>query len=420
MAGAPAAAPSAWRNPGCRAHFATYLLAMMADNIEHVISYWVAFQKFNSPALGGFAVVSHWLPFLLFSVAAGGLAERFDPRRLIQLGMLLFMAVSIAWGLLFWTDSLQLWQAMVLLVLHGLAGVLWQTSSQLLLHDIARPGELPGAIRLNAIARNLGFLAGPALGAGLMLWLGPTAGILANALLYAPLLWWLWRAPYGPRMAGRSVAPPRPIRGLADIVQTGREVAANPLILPMVLLAGAVSFLVGNSYHAQMPGYAQDLGHGHADLTYSALLAADAVGALLAGLLLGRITLFAPAPRTALALAAAWALVLAAFALNTGYIGALLLLFCAGFLELSFGTMAQTLVQLNAPAASRGRVIGLFNMAALGLRSFSGITVGVAGSVLGIHLSLGLSAGLVVLVCALLWLRLGVSPPIPPIPPKAS
>ena len=41
---------------------------MMADNIEHVISYWVAFEKFQSPTLGGFAVISHWLPFLLFSV----------------------------------------------------------------------------------------------------------------------------------------------------------------------------------------------------------------------------------------------------------------------------------------------------------------------------------------------------------------
>ena len=48
---------------------------MMADNIEHVISYWMLFQKFHSPALGGFAVVSHWLPFLLFSVPVGALAE---------------------------------------------------------------------------------------------------------------------------------------------------------------------------------------------------------------------------------------------------------------------------------------------------------------------------------------------------------
>ena len=39
-------------------------LAMMADSIEHVISYWILFREAQSPALGGFAVVSHWLPFL--------------------------------------------------------------------------------------------------------------------------------------------------------------------------------------------------------------------------------------------------------------------------------------------------------------------------------------------------------------------
>src|SRR5687768_18287015 len=48
--------------------FVTTMLAMMADNIEHVISYWVLFQKFQSPVLAGFAVISHWTPFLLLSV----------------------------------------------------------------------------------------------------------------------------------------------------------------------------------------------------------------------------------------------------------------------------------------------------------------------------------------------------------------
>ena len=49
---------AALRHSGYRAQFATYFLAMMADNIEHVISYWVMFQKFHSPALAGFAARS--------------------------------------------------------------------------------------------------------------------------------------------------------------------------------------------------------------------------------------------------------------------------------------------------------------------------------------------------------------------------
>src|SRR6202000_1656205 len=113
---------AAMRHPGFRAQFTTFVFAMMADNIEHVISYWVVFQKFHSPALGGFAVVSHWLPFLMFSVASGALAERFDPRRVIQCGMALFIIASLAWAYFFLPDSLQMWQGNACPVSHGCAG----------------------------------------------------------------------------------------------------------------------------------------------------------------------------------------------------------------------------------------------------------------------------------------------------------
>src|SRR5690349_8242398 len=102
---------AAMRHPGFRAQFVTFVLAMMADNIEHVISYWVVFQKFHSPALGGFAVLSHWLPFLFLSVYSGALADRFDPRRLIQIGMACFMTASLAWAYFFATDTLEIWHA---------------------------------------------------------------------------------------------------------------------------------------------------------------------------------------------------------------------------------------------------------------------------------------------------------------------
>ena len=117
---------AALRHGSFRAYFAASAAAMMADNVEHVISYWVMFQKFHSPALAGFAVLSHWLPFLLFSVYFGALADRYDCRRIIQFAMLLFMGVSLAWGVLFLTDTIELWHAAVLLTVHGMAGVIWE------------------------------------------------------------------------------------------------------------------------------------------------------------------------------------------------------------------------------------------------------------------------------------------------------
>src|SRR5579864_505912 len=258
---------AAMRHSGFRAQFTTYVLAMMADNIEHVISYWVVFQKFHSPALGGFAVVSHWLPFLLFSVVSGALAERFDPRRVIECGMALFIIASLSWGYFFFTDSLQMWQAMAI-------------------HDIVGPTELESAVRLNAMARYLAVLAGPAVGAAILLAFGPAYGIMLNTVFYLPLVLWLIGAPYGPRFRKAAATPRRAVRGFNDIMSTIRDIRGHPTIVSMVLLAGAASFMVGNAYSSQMPNFAADLRHGDPGLAYSMLLAADAAGGLMAGLIL--------------------------------------------------------------------------------------------------------------------------------------
>jgi hypothetical protein len=282
--------------------------------------------------------------------------------------------------------------AMVLLVLHGCAGVLWSTSNQMLLYSIAGPEYLQSAVRLNATFRYLGMLVGPAVGSGIMNWLGPSGGIFLNTLFYLPLVAWMIAAPYGSRFLGAVTAPKRAVRGLSDILHTAQEVRGLPIVLVMTLLAGCASFFVGNSYQAQMPGFAHDLGQAKADVTYSILLSADAAGALLAGFVLERRSGFLKTqPSTALKLAAGWGLALAVFAVVHSYPLAIVCLFTAGFFELSFSSMAQALVQLNAPNESRGRVLGLYGMAALGLRTFSGLTVGLVGSITSIHVSLACS-----------------------------
>jgi len=391
-AAAPHQSFAALRHPGYRVYFIGSALAMMADSIEHVISYWIIFQKFHSPALGGFAMLSHWLPFLFFSVYSGALGDRFDPRRIIQLGMLCFMAASIGWGLLFLTGTLEMWHAMALLVLHGFAGVLWHPSAQLFIHDIVGTANLQSAVRLGATSRYLGLLFGPAVGGAFLLAFGPAYGLLANALIYLPLTIWLWKAPYGPRFRKGEPGLARPVKGYGDIVTTIREVARNRTIVSMTLLAGFASLFVGNGYQPQMPEFAEDLGHGDPDMSYSMLLAADAAGALFAGVLLESRGLLQARPRTACVLAMLWCCAIAGFAAATSYPLALAILFAVGFLELSFNAMGQTLVQMRAPAPIRGRVIGLYLLSSHGMRAFSGVTIGVVGGLIGIHWSLALSA----------------------------
>jgi MFS family permease len=89
--------------------------------------------------------------------------------------------------------------------------------------------------------------------------------------------------------------------------------------------------------------------------------------------------------------------------MSSTYPIAVALLLVAGFVELTFNSMAQTLVQLNAPSQIRGRVIGVFMMAALGGRTFSGLTVGVLGALIGVHYSIALSAAVLLVLIVLLF-----------------
>src|SRR5258708_18807373 len=135
---------------------------MRGHNTDNVIGFGVFSRNSKPPARGVSAVFPPWLPSLAFWVAAGALADRFDPRRIIQCGMALFIIASLGWGYFFITDTLEMWHAMVLLVIHGCAGVLWQSPSQVLLYDIVGPADLSSAVRPNATARYLGPLVGPA------------------------------------------------------------------------------------------------------------------------------------------------------------------------------------------------------------------------------------------------------------------
>jgi MFS family permease len=388
----------ALRHRDYRRYFLLALVGMTAESVEHVVSYWVIFQSFHSPTLGGFAVISHWVPYLVFSVYAGALADRFDCRKLIQIAQALLMLGSLAWGLLFLTGTLRVWHASALLVVHGMAGVIASPPIQLIVHDIVGAEHLQSAIRLNAISRYFAMLVGPAVGGGLMWALGPGPALLANVLLYVPLSLFLLRFPYtGHRSAGGA---PRPTArfSLGETRAVLSEVRSEPRIIRMIALAGATSFFVGSAFQAQMPEFAHHHGSEDADVWYSVLFGANAAGAVIGALLLESVAALQGGARGAILCAAIWGAVMAIFPLVHGYGAAVALLVLAGIFNIAFTSMAQALVQILAPPRLRGRVVGLFNTSMLGLRAGSGVTVGVAGAVIGVEWSLALSAAAVVLV----------------------
>lgn len=407
---APRAVFAAMRHPSFRLFTLAGMLWMMADNIEHVISYWVLNEAFHSPTLMGYAVVSHWAPFLLLGVYTGSWADRFDCRKLCIISMVMFMAASVIWGYLFLTDTLQVWHAVIILTLHGLAGSIFMPASQLVIQDIVGNKDLASAVRITATSRTVGILLGPAVGGLLLLAFKPGLGIIVNALIYLPLVVWALREPYTGHTHDEAGTPKPPRMGIGAALRVVKEVSSNRTVLAMMAVAGLSSLLVGNAYQAQMPQFATSFLTSNAKVAYTALLTANAAGAVFGGLLLETLPGFDPNPKKATIIAAGWALCIMVFAVARYYPLALGALFMAGILQIGFTSMATTVVQLEAPVAKRGQVMGVFSMSMNGLRVGSGISVGVLGALVGIRWSLGLSAVILMLVMGALLLLVRNAP----------
>lgn len=374
---------------------------MMADTIEHVLAYWVLWQTFHSPWLVGFQIVSHWLPFLLFSVYAGALAERFDCRRIIQCAQGLFVVVSVVWGVLFLTGTLELWHACVLLVLHGVAGSLWGPAEQLMLYDFAEPGRLIGVVRMNATFQSLAFIAAPILGSALLLAVGPGLGMLINAFFYLPLTVFLMRTRVTGHTRARTDASRTDASGggvtLISAVRVLATVRRNRVLLGMILLAGLSAITIGAVLQNAMPEFADRLGAATSDLTYGGLLVAFGLGGVIGGVLLEATRIVPATWPVAVRSAIVLGLGVIIFAASGVTAVALLALLVAGVAKLTSTSTEMSLVQLNAPPAHRGRVIGAYNMFSFGMMTFSGLSVAVLGSAFGIAGSLLVSGSVLAL-----------------------
>lgn len=370
------------RRSGSRWYILGAALSMMADSVEHVLTYWVLWETFHSPLLVGFQIISHWLPYLLFSVHAGALAERFDCRRIIQFAQVLFMLVSLTWGILFLTGTLQLWEACVLLVVHGLAGCLWAPAEQMMLYDYAGPRELPSAVRINATFRSLGFLLGPVVGSALLVGLGPTIGIFVNVLFYVPLTLFLMRTKVtGHLRSGLATGPRMTLVSAFRVLGTVRR---NPLLVGMLALAALGAMTVGAVMQNAMPEFANLLGAGSAGLAYGVLLFANGIGGVVGGFLLEATGWVRPNARTAVVSAVVLGVSTIVFAACGNYLLAIVALVVGGFARITSEATEMSIVQLAAPDEERGRVIGAYSMFGPGMMTFSGVTVGVLGSLVGI------------------------------------
>ncbi|WP_247634283.1 MFS transporter [Microbacterium galbinum] len=327
----------------------------------------------SSPILVAAGAILQFLPWLLFGLHAGAIADRFDRRRLVMLANAARAVVLTALCVFLVTGTANIWIVLAVAFLYGTAEVFVDTAGSTLLPMLVQPADLGiGNARLQAGYLVANQFAGPPLGAFLFAagsawpFLVEIVCVLAAVVLISRLA----RTPVPPRESadgGGSAHPPVH----TDIAEGLRWLWRNPPVRMLVLI-----ILLFNVTWAAPWGvlvlYATEHLHMGA-VGYGALTTASAVGGILATLSFGwleRHISFASLMRIVLTLEVLMHL---AFALTTVGWVALVIMFFFGAYAFVWGTISTTVRQRLVPAELQGRVASV-NMVGV----FGGMVIGQA------------------------------------------
>jgi MFS family permease len=361
---------------------------------------WLVLKLTGSGSALGLVVSLQFLPLLLLGGPAGVLIDRVDRRRLYMGTQSIAAVLALVLGLLTISQVVELWMVYALALCWGIVTAVDQPVRQTFLYDMVGPEDLPNAIGLQVALSSSSWAIGPALAGVTIALVGIGPCFLLNAASYVvgivTLL--LMRA---------SELHPTPTQGRrkGQFRDALAHVWNRPELRSLVLMT-AFFFGLAWEFDVAVPLLAKFTFHGGGGL-YGAMMAMIGVGAMVAGLLTAR----AGQPtnrRLVVAGTAVAAVSLAAAAAPVLWLELLLLPLVGGAGAVVASTL-NTMTQMRAAPAMRGRVVSLWLVAALGTRPLGGPLVGLAGQLIGPRAGLGLGAAGVLIGLALWWLAGGAA-----------
>ena len=266
--------------------YVAYWLTALAANfgwlIQVVGTSWMMTSIGGSAQMVGLVQTSLALPTMLFSLAAGAMADTFGRRTMVLWSQAYLFCVSMALAVAAWTGWVTPWILLLFTFLIGTGKALNNPAWQTIVSEFMPKSELPQAIALNSMGFNMARSVGPAIGGAIVAAVGAFAAFLINALSNVFMLVVFWRWKSAPR---QSDLPPE--RVVPAMVTGLRYVAMSPHLLRVMLRSTVYSF-AGISFMSLMPIIARDILGGGVQ-TYGILLGAFGVGAICGGVFSARL-----------------------------------------------------------------------------------------------------------------------------------
>jgi MFS family permease len=356
------------RHPNFRLFWSGNFLSNIGTWMQNVAQGWLVLSLTNSAFWLGVVGFAGSIPFLVFTLFGGVIADRVNKRKLLLVTQSVMMVLAFALAALSWFKIITVWEVVVLAFLNGMAMAMNAPSYQALVPKLIPREDLTNAIALNSAQFNMSRILGPTLGGYAMALVGVAGNFFLNGVSFLAVLWALTRIRY-----------PEPERShyqgfLHSLGEGFAYLRSQPQMRVLVLMTTAASFL-GIPFLTFIPYFAKvQLHSGETGLGW--LMAASGLGAVL-----GAVTVAARGTlRHRGAVVAFGGVVffsaIACFCYSHTFILSQCLLLIEGYSAILMISSINVAIQHLSSDAMRGRVMSIYATCFLGLPPLGSLLAG--------------------------------------------
>jgi MFS family permease len=385
------------RHRNYRLFFTGQLVSLVGTWMQNIALAWFVVELTSSPLAVGLLAFCRFVPFTVFGLVAGVVADRFDVRRLVISTQVSSMVVSIALAVLAFSGAAQVWHAYVLAALGGTALVFDAPGRHALTYQMVGRDELPNAIALNASMFNASRVVGPAV-AGLVIAAAGVAVCFAlNAVSFLAVLASLLL------MRDRELFPveraerlPTLFRGVREGLAYARRSPRVRMVLTMTMVVSTLGF----NFHVLVPVLASETLDAGPEV-FGILSACFGLGALTGALLsaaLGRASW-----KALVGGVGGFGVAMLLLAPQRTVLACAVLLYVTGACFTLWTSHSQSILQLSAPDHLRGRVLSIYLFAFAGLAPLGGLLAGWLSQVGGTELAFAVAGAVGAAMAVVGW-----------------
>jgi len=352
---------------------------------------WVIYMLTHSAFMLGLAVFAQLFPSFLLSLYGGIVSDRNSRYKILLVTQTASMIQAILLAALILTNHYVIWEILALSVVLGIINAFDVPARQPMVHEMVNnKDDIQNALALNSGMVNIARLAGPALSGMVLQVFGAGICFSLNALSFVAVITslLLMKLPaFTPPAVKKKV--------IAELAEGFNYLQRTPVIGLVILFMMCFSLLIA-PYDTMMPVFTKVVFKGNA-ATFGFISSFIGMGAILGSLFIASVKKGANLKNIVLFSSAILGIGMILFSRITYFPVAMVFAMVIGFGSLTPMTTGITIIQIEAAANMRGRVMSFMAMSYFGMLPLGSLLIGTISQKIGAPLTM-LCQGIATLV----------------------